>query len=314
MPYQRSDALVLADPLNRTFCGIVVPCGTVVVVQEINATDGAHLAGGLLQILEFLFVVLDIVGGVGVQVIVVGAAVLLLSGDDVLAVLIAQIAVQPFGGIGGVGVGELAGGGEIGQALVRRLYGEVVKERVTPVGAQFNGVDALVQHDHAAGGLLEFQVVGEADLPLVHAVDVEILHLFVAVVWLTVGDGEFVQACLLHRDLQTDSRALLVEVGEATGGVGEVEVLAGAVLLCVAFPAAVVDFSAAGLAVLKLVFLHGSVRCCGGKSSAGEGQRRDPADCRQRTGSDGVFFQMFQWNILLWSSFTETKLIFGIYS
>ena len=99
MPHKGSNAFVFIHPLNGTFGCVIVPCGVGTIVQEVDSANRTHFAGRLFQILEFLFVILDEIGRICVQVVVMRAAVLLLSGNDMLSVLVAEILIQPLSGI-----------------------------------------------------------------------------------------------------------------------------------------------------------------------------------------------------------------------
>ena len=124
------------------------------------------------------------------------AAVFLLTGDYVLAVLVAEVLVEPLCGIRGIGVGKSAGRGEVFQALVGRGEREVIEVGVAPVSLELNGVLAGGEVDNSAGGLREAGRIGESDLALIDAVYIEVLHLFVGVGGLTVSDSELIETSL----------------------------------------------------------------------------------------------------------------------
>ena len=114
VPNNGCNSLVFVDPLDGTFCGIVVPGCPIEIIQEVNAPNGTHFSGGLFQIFKLCFVVLDEIGRVCIEVVVVRTAIFLLTRDNMLAVLVAEILIKSFGAVGGVRVGELSGWLEVG--------------------------------------------------------------------------------------------------------------------------------------------------------------------------------------------------------
>ena len=95
----------------------------------------------------------------------------------------------------------------------------------------------------------------KADLSLIHAVDVEVLHLLVRVIGFTVADSQLIKPFLGNFNVDRKRSSLLVKIGEAASGkIGEVHFLAGAVLLSIPLPALGIDLSAGTGPVLKFVF------------------------------------------------------------
>ena len=99
MPGDSSNAFVFVYPLDSTFGSVILPVSVCTVGKEVNTTNSRLFAGFFKNVLKLSFVVLDIVVGIGILIIVVGAAVFLLTGDYVISVGVAEVIVQPFCGI-----------------------------------------------------------------------------------------------------------------------------------------------------------------------------------------------------------------------
>jgi len=152
-----------------------------------------------------------------------------------------------------MGVGKSAGRGKVLEILISRGESEVIEVGVAPVSLQLDDVLAGSKADNSAGGLRESGRIGECDLALVNAVDVEVLHLLVGIGWLTVSNGEFVETIFGNFNFHLEGSALLVEVSEsAAGAAGEIGTLRYLVLIEVG-NAVLAELSALSGTVLEFI-------------------------------------------------------------
>ena len=102
VPCESGYALVLVYPLYSSLGSVVTPRRGGVIREKVDTSDGRLLACCLFNILEFRLIVHYVIlgGRVGVDVVVVLAAVLLLTCDDMVSVGITEVAVQPFCRVG----------------------------------------------------------------------------------------------------------------------------------------------------------------------------------------------------------------------
>ncbi len=189
------------------------------------------------------------------------AAVFLLTGYNMVAVLVEEVAVEPLCRIGSIRVRELLCRGEVPYFLGSRLQREVIEEGVAPVSLEFDSILAGFEVNDAGGGLLEIGSVGEGDFALIDVVDLKILHLLARVRGFAVRDVHLIESCLGDVYFDGNGRTLLVEVGKALARVvAEVRIL-GEILSFYAFYALGVDLASACFSVLKFI-LHNVLRIC----------------------------------------------------
>ena len=185
------------------------------VGQKIDAPDCGLLTGLLLEIGEFRFIVHDKAGrGIRIIVIIVGAAHFLLTGQNVVAVHTAQICVKPLGGVIGVGIGKGIRRRKPGDAFVRRCQSKAVQVGIPPVAPEFNGIAALPQV-HQRRDFAPFQIVWKGDLPLVGAVDIQILYLFIGIIGLQVADVHMIKTRLFHFHRAGNGASLVRQVNKS---------------------------------------------------------------------------------------------------
>ena len=105
--------MVLVEPLDSAFRSVVAPCCCRVVGEQVDSADSRLLAGRFFEEFKLLLVILyENIGRVP-KIVVVLAAVFLLTRNDVVSVLVAEVIVEILGSLRSVRIGKLARGRKI---------------------------------------------------------------------------------------------------------------------------------------------------------------------------------------------------------
>ena len=102
VPCKSGDSFVFVYPLYSTFRSMICPRGIRAVIQKIYTSYSRLFACFFENIFKFSFVILDEVVGIGPEIIIVFTAVFLLSGNNMVSILIAEVVIKSFSRIGSV--------------------------------------------------------------------------------------------------------------------------------------------------------------------------------------------------------------------